>query len=195
MSRGVRPSGEKVRKFILQHLAEGKPAVVTATRDKFNITRQAVYKHVERLRGEHCLEVVGTRRNPIYQLVPLEKKSYFFALDPTLEEHEVWESKVRPHLELLPANVLNIWSHAFTEMFNNAIDHSGGKGIRVDITKTAQSCEIRITDDGVGIFEKIKSALELLDERHAIFELAKGKLTDAGPIFHLVRRPLFHPSP
>ena len=32
-------------------------------------------------------------------------------------------------------------------------------------------------DDGVGIFKKIQKALNLLDERHAIVELAKGKLT------------------
>jgi hypothetical protein len=34
-----------------------------------------------------------------------------------------------------------------------------------------------ILDDGIGIFRKIQQALQLLDERHAIFELAKGKLT------------------
>jgi hypothetical protein len=32
-------------------------------------------------------------------------------------------------------------------------------------------------DDGVGIFRKIQSAMNLADERHAIVELAKGKLT------------------
>ena len=34
-----------------------------------------------------------------------------------------------------------------------------------------------IYDDGVGIFKKIQNALSLLDERHAVFELSKGKLT------------------
>jgi hypothetical protein len=32
-------------------------------------------------------------------------------------------------------------------------------------------------DDGVGIFKKIQQEMHLLDERHAILELAKGKLT------------------
>ena len=177
MSRGVRDKGEKVREAILQHLAEGKPNLVPTIREQFGITRQAVYKHIERLREQRSVEVGGSNRKPVYTLYPLEKKTYFFELSPTLQEHEVWEANVRPHLKLLPANVLNIWSHAFTEMFNNAIDHSGGKAIRVDITKTAQSCEVRITDDGIGIFKKIQGALELQDERHAIFELAKGKLT------------------
>ena len=34
-----------------------------------------------------------------------------------------------------------------------------------------------ILDDGYGIFRKIKDSLGLEDERHAIFELSKGKLT------------------
>jgi hypothetical protein len=34
-----------------------------------------------------------------------------------------------------------------------------------------------LADDGVGIFRKIQKALGLLDERHAVLELAKGKLT------------------
>lgn len=34
-----------------------------------------------------------------------------------------------------------------------------------------------ISDNGVGIFRKIQAALKLLDERHAVLELAKGKFT------------------
>lgn len=37
--------------------------------------------------------------------------------------------------------------------------------------------EILIADDGYGIFRKIQNSMNLLDERHSIFELAKGKLT------------------
>jgi hypothetical protein len=37
--------------------------------------------------------------------------------------------------------------------------------------------EIVIIDRGIGIFRKIQEALNLLDERHALLELAKGKLT------------------
>jgi hypothetical protein len=73
--------------------------------------------------------------------------------------------------------VKNIWHHGFTEMFNNAIDHSEGKSIVVEIVKTAASAEMLVWDDGVGIFKRIQTKLGLLDERHAILELSKGKLT------------------
>ena len=72
---------------------------------------------------------------------------------------------------------LEIWHYAFTEMVNNAIDHSGGSTIRVHIKRTAADTQIFVRDNGVGIFKKIQSALGLLDERHAILELSKGKLT------------------
>ena len=68
-------------------------------------------------------------------------------------------------------------SYGFTEMFNNAIDHSSGSEIRVRIRKNALSTEMLLMDNGVGIFKKIQATMNLLDERHAILELSKGKLT------------------
>ena len=60
---------------------------------------------------------------------------------------------------------------------NNAIDHSGGQTVAIRLYKNAVVTELSILDDGVGIFRKIQTELGLLDERHAILELAKGKLT------------------
>jgi hypothetical protein len=62
-------------------------------------------------------------------------------------------------------------------MFNNVIDHSGAAHVSVSISKTAASTTIQIYDHGVGIFKKIQAALGLVDERHAVLELAKGKFT------------------
>ena len=62
-------------------------------------------------------------------------------------------------------------------MLNNAIDHSSGTNVVIDIKRTTTSTEITILDDGYGIFRKIKDSLGLEDERHAVFELSKGKLT------------------
>jgi anti-sigma regulatory factor (Ser/Thr protein kinase) len=89
----------------------------------------------------------------------------------------VWTNDIQPVLGEPPENVLDIWRYCFTEMLNNAIDHSGGTGVNVRILRTAIDTEMSISDDGVGIFKKIQDALGLLDERHAILELCKGKLT------------------
>lgn len=177
MTNKVREQGEKVRRFILDSIVQAKPDVAALTADKFKITRQAVNKHIGRLREQRAIANEGTSRKPIYRLVPLEVFKQLHRIQPGLAEDEVWSNSVRSHLETLPGNVLNIWHHGFTEMFNNAIDHSGGSSIFVKITRTATATTIVIADNGIGIFKKIQGELDLLDERQAIFELAKGKLT------------------
>lgn len=134
-------------------------------------------KHVQKLTREGCLMESGQTRNRIYRLAPLSVWERHYEIVDGLAEDVVWTNDIRPALGQLPDNVMNIWHHGFTEMFNNAIDHSEGTSIYVEIRKTAASCEMALFDDGVGIFRKIQKALNLLDERHAILELAKGKLT------------------
>jgi hypothetical protein len=62
-------------------------------------------------------------------------------------------------------------------MFNNVLDHSGATRVSISLVKTAAATTVEIFDNGIGIFKKIQAALGLLDERHAVLELAKGKLT------------------
>ena len=47
----------------------------------------------------------------------------------------------------------------------------------VSVERTALSVRTYLIDDGEGIFRKIQRELNLLDERHSVLELAKGKLT------------------
>jgi hypothetical protein len=62
-------------------------------------------------------------------------------------------------------------------MFNNALDHSNARNVTLSLKRTAASTEMQLLDDGVGIFRKIQAALNLIDERHSVLELAKGKFT------------------
>jgi anti-sigma regulatory factor (Ser/Thr protein kinase)/biotin operon repressor len=173
----VRARGEDIRRFIMQHLEKHPRDVSKVTAEHFGITRQAVNKHLQRLTSEHAIIESGKTRNRIYKLAPLLEWRDQYEITRELAEDEVWRDNIRNTLGHMPENVLNIWQYGFTEMFNNAIDHSSGKFIYVSISKTAMTSEILIRDDGVGIFKKIQTALNLLDERHAILELAKGKLT------------------
>lgn len=174
---GVRTRGEDVRGFILKKVDKHPYDVVRVTADHFGITRQAVNKHLQRLVSEQAIAQSGNTRNRIYKLATLLERRYSYRISPELAEDTVWRDDISKVLGEMPDNVLNIWHYGFTEMFNNAIEHSGGTEIYVHIKKTAVSSEIVVTDDGIGIFKKIKEALNLLDERHAILELAKGKLT------------------
>jgi anti-sigma regulatory factor (Ser/Thr protein kinase) len=101
----------------------------------------------------------------------------YFLIKASLQEDVVWRSHAQPALAGLPENVETIWHYAFTEMFNNAIDHSDGTVIWTTVERGPDRTTIVIGDDGEGIFRRIRRILRLCDPREAIFELAKGKLT------------------
>jgi anti-sigma regulatory factor (Ser/Thr protein kinase) len=177
MTGAVRGRTGDIRRFILEHVEAHPADVARITAAKFDITRQAVNKHMSRLRSEGALAETGNTRNRAYKLAALTEWTGIYDVAPSLAEDLIWSSDIRPNLGDLPHNAMNIWQHGFTEMFNNAIDHSEGSAIRVTIARTAIATQMSIGDNGIGIFRKIQKALNLLDARHALLELSKGKLT------------------
>ncbi len=176
MSR-VRIRGEEIRRFILDHVGKHPNDVARVTAEHFKITRQAVNKHLQKLTTEGALKESGNTRSRVYKLCTLLEWRGRYPISSDLAEDIVWRDDVAPTVGYMPTNVMEIWQYGFTEMFNNAIDHSSGHEITVRIMKTAATTEMMLIDDGIGIFKKIQTELGLLDERHAILELAKGKLT------------------
>lgn len=173
----VRARGEDVRRFILEHVEKHPRDVAKVAATHFHITRQAVNKHLQRLVAEKSLAEAGHTRNRSYKLCPLSEWTGRYKISPELAEDVVWRNDVVPALGQIPDNALGVWHYGFTEMFNNALDHSDGSKIHIHIRKNPVKMEMTIYDDGVGIFKKIQTAMNLLDERHAILELSKGKLT------------------
>ena len=176
MSR-VRVRGEEIRRYLLENVQANSSSISRLAMDKFKITRQAVNGHIRRLVNEGALTEKGNTRGRAYALAPLIEWENNYPVVGGPGEDVVWRNDISNVLGKLPENVRDIWYYGFTEMFNNALDHSAGSEIHVSITKTAVTTEMMIADDGVGIFRKIQTALNLLDERQAIFELSKGKLT------------------
>lgn len=173
----IRKSSEECRAFILENIERYPTNIAKKLAEKFKISRQAANRHIQRLVEENVLAFQGNARLRSYTLVPQVQIEKMYPLSEKPTEDGVWIKDIKPNLGTLPDNVLNIWNYCFTEMFNNVIDHSFGEGVIVKLTKSAVSTEIVIQDDGVGIFKKIQTQLNLLDERHAVLELAKGKFT------------------
>jgi anti-sigma regulatory factor (Ser/Thr protein kinase) len=173
----VRSRGERIRHFVTDNVEKHPKDIAKITAAKFGITRQAVSKHLKRLVDEKALTQKGQTRNRSYHLHPQEQWEKDFDLSNSLAEDVVWRNDVASSLDQLPPNALDIWHFGFTEMFNNAIDHSGGNVVSIGFQRDAKSTNLLISDDGIGIFVKIQEELGLLDERHAILELSKGKLT------------------
>ena len=176
MSR-LRARGEVIRKYILNNVGKYPIDVTRVTAEKFDISRQAVNKHMKRLVEEESLTVHGKTKNRVYKLRPLLDWSETFSITSKLAEDVIWRDKVEPRMGKMPDNVNDIWHYGFTEMFNNAIDHSGGMVILIHLLISATDTQIALYDNGIGIFKKIQQELDLLDEKHSVLELAKGKLT------------------
>jgi hypothetical protein len=173
---------DKIRQFIRANVEDHPDDIAKMTSEEFGITRQAVHRHLTALVKDGQLEATGQTRRKRY-IPKVTTAETLFSLPENQQEDLVWSSFVKPHLGSLAANVLRICQYGFTEIFNNAIDHSEGSHALVKIERTVNSVSITVFDNGVGIFEKIKSRFDLEDYRHAILELAKGKLT-TDPLHH-----------
>jgi DNA-binding transcriptional ArsR family regulator len=169
----------EIEAFVLAHVGDHAGDIARLVGEHFEISRQAVSKHLSRLVDEGKLTASGSTQSRTYALASLVDETFELSLTPPPEEHRVWLERVAPLLAGLPDNVEGICIYGFTEMLNNAIEHSQGTRVLISLYRTALSVRLLITDDGVGIFHKIATELHLDDERHAILELAKGKLTTA----------------
>jgi anti-sigma regulatory factor (Ser/Thr protein kinase) len=173
---------EEIRQFILEHVEDHPADITSVASTTFGISRQAGHRHIQKLVQEGLLSAVGTTRNRKYEVKPLVDFSTRLPLKG-LEEDKVWRRKILPLLKDSPANVLQICHHGFTEMVNNAIDHSQGTHLTIIVLTTYKLINIQVSDNGVGIFNKIQAAFNLDDPLHAILELSKGKLT-TDPAHH-----------
>lgn len=143
--------------------------------ERLRISRVAANKYIQRLESEGWIARSGPSTHPVFSPGYKRRMSRLYSIEG-LEEDVAWERDFKPYFNLT-GNVQNIASHGFTEMVNNAIDHSGGKSVFVWMSQNERSLLLDVSDDGVGIFAKIANALGLPDMRQALFELSKGKLT------------------
>lgn len=124
------------------------------------------------------MTATGTTRK-VYGLGPVRHLRKRFPIGHTLDESLLWEREIEPFVQPLPSNVVNILHYGFTEIVNNARDHSGGGMLEVDLFTDKKDVDLRIADDGEGIFRRVARLCGLADERQAVLEIAKGRLTTA----------------
>jgi anti-sigma regulatory factor (Ser/Thr protein kinase) len=172
-----RTRSTEIERFIVKTVLEAPGKVTQLTAAAFGISRQAAHRHVQRLVEEKVLAAQGVTRNRIYTLLPLVSVTETFPLKTAPSEDQVWRNYVSEHLSDIPENVRDICQYGFTEMFNNVLDHSEGTTATIKAEVTAATIDMMVRDDGVGIFRKLCRDLVLEDEREALFELTKGKIT------------------
>ena len=165
----------QARRWIVSALDQGgSVGLAVRIAEHFGVSRVTGTNIIKRLVEGGWLDSSGGKR-PIYSLGRNREIVRSYKL-PGIDEHIIWEHDFSKWFSL-PPNVSGIAHHGFTEMLNNANDHSCGKIVTAIMRLLEGTLVIAIIDDGIGIFEKISSALQLPDKRLAILELSKGKFT------------------
>lgn len=143
--------------------------------EAFDINRNTAHTYINQLVSENVIKRV---KRGIYELVE-ETFEYVFlkSKNEIKNETHIYNVTLKNHIEDLSSNIKEIWEYAFSEMVNNVIDHSDAECLLVVVKKNLLNTSVFISDDGVGIFEKIKNYFVLSTLDDAICELFKGKLT------------------
>jgi anti-sigma regulatory factor (Ser/Thr protein kinase) len=171
-----REKQELLRKYILEHIESNPRDVVRLTAGVFDLTRQAVINHMKLLSKEGLVLVDGRTRSTVYTLKE-ERVMFSIPVNRDLKEDVIWTGKVAKVMPSLEKNIYDICYYGFTEMLNNVIDHSGSDKAEIVVRYNAVNVKLMVMDFGVGIFAKIQKDFGLESPKHAILELAKGKLT------------------
>ena len=142
------------------------------------ISRQAAHRHLAELVAVGKLFQEGRARASRYRgagSLPMTRH-YSRAV---IAEDRVWQELASTHPDIggLSRNARSVFQYAFTEMLNNAIEHSASVDVDVRFEAIKGGLAFEIVDNGCGALTNIRKALRLGSELEALQELSKGKLT------------------
>ncbi len=170
------------KRRIRAYLGRRPSATGGELRAHLGLSRQALSVHLRSLIGAGQVVRSGTTRGARYWLASRAPAATIVARSlriQGLDEDRVWEDLAR-YLNLhrvLRPNVEAIIRYAFTEMLNNAIEHSEADRCTVRFSLEAGAVSFEVRDPGIGVFHSIASKLRLPDEETALIELVKGRTT------------------
>jgi|SRR5271157_1140009 len=173
----TRKERNEIKEYILWNIEEHPNDIVRFTKDKYKLSRPTILRYLFELAHQNKIEIEGSTRNRKYTLKPFIEYTQTYKIQKNLAEDKVWRTDIAPLFSNVSKNIVDICHYGFTEIFNNAIDHSEGSTIIVSIGIWIDHVIMSIDDNGVGIFNKIQKKYNLDDPSHAILELSKGKLT------------------
>lgn len=167
-------------KKILKEEGELKPKVLAK---RGNVSRQQASKVIKSLKEEG--KVIRVGKGPKTTYIPPESDKFDsqafleeFSVKNLQEDRVVSEAKLsNPFLKKIPKNTEEIFDYAFSEMINNAIEHSESEKIKVEVGKEEDFLTFIVRDFGVGVFKNIKNKKGLSSQTEAIQDLLKGKTT------------------
>lgn len=179
-----------IRNLILKHLKEKKEIKVSEIVKETGFSRAYINRFFQSLKNEGKIILMGKANKSCYvladkELVSRVKKS-ILSIRKVLQNKNLSEDLVLDEIKRdagifsgLSKNVSNIVDYAFSEMLNNAIEHSRSKKIEIQMQRNATEVTFNVRDQGIGIFNNIMKKKKLNNKLEAIQDLLKGKQTTA----------------
>ena len=170
---------------ILKYLSKHQMVSGREIAEYMGVSRQAVNKHLKALIQSGEVVKEGSTRGATYKLREKdgrEKSARKFEKTysvKNLEEDTVYK-EIEMYLNLekkLNSYASDIVRYAFTELLNNAIEHSQSAKCSIKAGFDSYDFYFKIRDFGIGVFFSIFHKFDLTDENTAIGELLKGKTT------------------
>lgn len=172
---------EQVSQYMLKLIAANDSKLVAKTLDAFEgvVSKSTVYNYL----AELCENEIIRKNGSSYELVN-NIHQFLYKNDGSLGEDRIFERDIEPQLLNLPKNVFSAWRYAFTEMMNNAIEHSFATTINVTVFRNVLKTGVIIADNGKGIFNNIQEYVkneknEDLTLKECAALLFAGKFTTA----------------
>jgi len=143
--------------------------------DALGVSRQAAHAQLKRAVAAGILRAVGAGRAARYEpVVP----TFTYAIAGSAEDRILADVEQRlPALRKLGDPTHRAFHYAFSEMVNNALDHSGGRRVEVRVAIEPKRVVFEVVDDGVGAFERVRSVRGLASHVEAAADVTKGKIT------------------
>jgi len=175
----------KVKDFILQQIKKNSQIKSAEVMREFGITRQTAAQHFRELAAKKQITRLGTTlgaRYVAYRRQNSAEDSTQIALTKKLaglnEDRVFDEIDLQLRLKkILSPQAYKLCAYAFSEMLNNAIDHSGAKAAAIEFRLAGGNAEFLIKDAGVGVFESVRNSFKLKNHLEAAEHLMKGKQT------------------
>ena len=175
-----------IRQDILKIIQAKKFVRSSDLAESFGVSRQYIGKALKILVNSGELVKLGSTKSAQYTLPEFLSEIHTFKntkrfLVKNLAEHEVMESFLAesPAFKIATENIQSILRYTFSEMLNNAIEHSRSKFVDVEISEDPKTIRFIINDFGIGVFRNIMKKHRLKSPFEAMQDLLKGKTTTA----------------
>jgi len=175
-----------IKGLILEKINQNEELKVADVVKVTGFSRAYINRFFRDLRDEGKIILIGRANQARYvkasKKAVNEAKKHILKINKNLKNKGLSEDTIFEQIKReggifmdLEPRVLNILKYSFTEMLNNAIDHSRSGNIEAMFKRDGLNIRFDVIDHGIGIFNNIMKKKNLKNDLEAIQDLLKGK--------------------